>query len=147
MRFEPDTGATIAAPRRVLWKRRDRFGVTALPLRARRKQPTATDIQMRRGEYACSIKRRPESLSRCLFKKQNRGSGYDGENWRDIRDRYYSCRILITRFERFSYFLLFIVFFFFVVWLLIKYMKWASFLEIEKKGRENKNRVVLETYQ
>lgn len=87
MRFEPDTRATIAAPRRVLWKRRDRFGVTALPLRARRKQATATDIQMRRGEYACSIKRRPESLSRCLFKKQNRGSGYDGENWRDIRDK------------------------------------------------------------
>lgn len=28
MRFEPDTRATIAAPRRVLWKRRDRFGVT-----------------------------------------------------------------------------------------------------------------------
>lgn len=38
-----------------------------------------TDIQMRWGEYACSIKRRPESLSHCLFKKEDRGSGYDGE--------------------------------------------------------------------
>lgn len=102
-----------------------------------------TDIQMRWGEYACSIKRRPESLSHCLFKKEDRGSGYDGENWGDIRSRNYSWQILKGGLE-FCYFL--VVVFYFVVWLLIKYdiydeVKWVVSWNWEERIMEGKIKI------